>query len=167
MNYLTMEEKVYLIKGFFSREKVYVNAYRAFRTRCGTHRVANESTLKKLEKLIYSYSLVTEEAENGMEEYFTENPNSSIRKTARARNLGQEKLSTFVNVISTPTESNNVKSLIYETPVLGEEDLLARVMAACEHVQTIPGIFHRIRESMNRRCHLCIEENSQQFEHLL
>ncbi|RLU19399.1 hypothetical protein DMN91_007956 [Ooceraea biroi] len=56
MNYLTMEEKVYLIKGFFSREKVYVNAYRAFRTRCGTHRVANESTLKKLEKFIYSYS---------------------------------------------------------------------------------------------------------------
>ncbi|EZA52871.1 hypothetical protein X777_07689 [Ooceraea biroi] len=60
-----------------------------------------------------------------------------------------------------------VTSLVYETPVLGEEDLLARVMAACEHVQTISGIFHRIRKSMNRRCHLCIEENGQHFEHLL
>jgi hypothetical protein len=60
-----------------------------------------------------------------------------------------------------------VKSLVYETPVRGEEDLLARVMAACTHVQGIPGIFHRVRESIDRRYHLCIETNGRHFEHLL
>lgn len=60
-----------------------------------------------------------------------------------------------------------VKSLVYDTPIVTQEDLLARVMAACTHVQHIPGIFSRVRASMNRRCKLCIEVNGHHFEQLL
>ena len=60
-----------------------------------------------------------------------------------------------------------LKSLVYETPVRNEEDLLAKIMASCTHVEAIPGIFQRVRESMTRRCNLCIEANGQHFEQLL
>ncbi|KAJ4433430.1 hypothetical protein ANN_15689 [Periplaneta americana] len=36
-----------------------------------------------------------------------------------------------------------VKSLVYETPVETEEDLRARILAACDNVRTKPGLFQR------------------------
>ena len=47
MSDLTNKEKVYLIECFYSRGKVYVNAYRGFRTKFGQHKVASENTLKR------------------------------------------------------------------------------------------------------------------------
>ncbi|EZA55675.1 hypothetical protein X777_04184 [Ooceraea biroi] len=52
MSNLTTEEKIYLVECFFSRGKVYSNAYRGFRTKYGTHKVKSENTLKRLEFII-------------------------------------------------------------------------------------------------------------------
>jgi hypothetical protein len=37
-----------------------------------------------------------------------------------------------------------IKSLVYETPVESVEDLIARITAAAEYIQTMPGIFHKV-----------------------
>jgi len=59
MNTLTTEEKVYLIERFFSTGKVYSRAYSGFRTKYGTHKVTSETTLKRLEFIIYFNLCVT------------------------------------------------------------------------------------------------------------
>ena len=56
MSDLTTEENVYLIECFYSRDKVYANANRGFRTKFGQHRVASENTLKRYKKNCYSCS---------------------------------------------------------------------------------------------------------------
>lgn len=61
----------------------------------------------------------------------------------------------------------HVKSLVYETPIPNAEELLGRVMAACAHVQDMPGIFHRVRTSMNNRAQLCMEQNGRHIEPLM
>ncbi|EZA55091.1 hypothetical protein X777_05363 [Ooceraea biroi] len=48
MSNQTTEEMIYLVECFFSREKVYSNAYRGFRTKYGTHKVKSENTLKRI-----------------------------------------------------------------------------------------------------------------------
>ena len=50
MNDLTTEEKLYLIDCFYSRGKVYAQAYRGFRTTFGQHKVASENTPKWYKK---------------------------------------------------------------------------------------------------------------------
>jgi len=60
-----------------------------------------------------------------------------------------------------------MKTLIYETPIETEEELVARITAAAYHIQNIPAVFERVRESMFRRCHFCVETNGGIFEHLL
>ena len=60
-----------------------------------------------------------------------------------------------------------VRSLVYETPVESEEDLVARIIAAFEKVQNQSGIFENVRNSMLRRCETCIAVQGRHFEHLL
>ena len=56
MSDLTNEEKIYLIECFYSRGKVYANAYRGFRTKLGQHKVASENTLKRYnKKLVFMF----------------------------------------------------------------------------------------------------------------
>ena len=59
MSDLTTEEKVKQTQtnpNFYSRGKMYANAYREFRTKFGQHKVANENTLKRYKKNSYSCS---------------------------------------------------------------------------------------------------------------
>src|SRR5258705_3354060 len=42
----------------------------------------------------------------------------------------------------------HVKSLVYATAVETQEELTARIIAACEDVQRTPGIFERVRQNM-------------------
>ena len=61
----------------------------------------------------------------------------------------------------------HVKSLIYDTPVDNEFELLARILVACDVIRETPGIFERVRQSFFRRCNACIENGGRQFQHLL
>lgn len=61
----------------------------------------------------------------------------------------------------------HLKALVYETPVPNQQELLGRVMAASAQVQDIPGIFHRVRQSMKNRAQLCTEQRGGHFEQLL
>ena len=60
-----------------------------------------------------------------------------------------------------------IKSLVYETPVETEEELIARIVAAFDKVRNTPGIFARIRQSFINRCNLCIERGGRVFENCL
>ena len=60
-----------------------------------------------------------------------------------------------------------MKRLVYSTPVPTEADLVARVAAAALFITHTPGIFERTRQSLVRRCHLCVEVNGGIFEQRL
>ena len=60
-----------------------------------------------------------------------------------------------------------MKSLIYETPVESEEDLVARIAAAAGDIAEKPGVFGDVRNSLRRRCRTCIAVNGRHFEQLL
>ena len=60
-----------------------------------------------------------------------------------------------------------MKSLVYETPVQSEEDLLARVLAAAESIQQTPGFVDRVYGNMRRRYTLCNEQQGRHVEQLL
>lgn len=61
----------------------------------------------------------------------------------------------------------HVKNTVFATPVLTQENLVARVHAACNSVRDIPDVFQRVRASMLHRCNLCIEVEGRHFEQLL
>ncbi|EFN67951.1 hypothetical protein EAG_10488, partial [Camponotus floridanus] len=42
-----------------------------------------------------------------------------------------------------------------------------KIMNACETIHNNPGIFQRLRQSMRRRCNVCIKAAGRHFEHLL
>ena len=56
---------------------------------------------------------------------------------------------------------------MFEIPVETDMELVARIVAACDIIQIIPGIFVRVRQNLVRRCHACIEVGGRQFEELL
>ena len=61
-----------------------------------------------------------------------------------------------------------MKSLVYETPVDTEQDLVARIIAAAGDIRDNANtIFPRVRQSVQTRCRLCIERNGGHFEQLL
>ena len=60
-----------------------------------------------------------------------------------------------------------LKSLVFETSVELDMDLVARIAAACDIIQNTPGIFIRVRQNLLRRCYACIEVGGRQFEQLL
>ena len=45
-----------------------------------------------------------------------------------------------------------MKSMVYETDIDFEKDLVARIVSATAEVRETPGIFGRVRRSMARRC---------------
>lgn len=59
-----------------------------------------------------------------------------------------------------------MKSLVYETPVESDTDLVARVVAASGEVET-QGMLANVRRSLRRRCEACIMCGGRNFEHLL
>jgi hypothetical protein len=61
----------------------------------------------------------------------------------------------------------NLRCLVYETPVEWENDLLPRIQVACNNIRQTPGIFERVRQSMVRPCGLCSEVGGRHFEQLL
>lgn len=60
-----------------------------------------------------------------------------------------------------------LKSLVYETPVQSDQDLIARIVAAAGEISDNPAILRRVRHSLENRCGLCIQERGRNFEHLL
>ena len=61
----------------------------------------------------------------------------------------------------------HLKSLVYETPVDSEAELLPRIQAACDQVRGTPEVLERVRRSMMHRCQLCIECGGRHMEHIL
>ena len=59
-----------------------------------------------------------------------------------------------------------VKDIVYATEVNTEDELWKRIVDACEQLR-FQGAFNRVRESLRRRLQLCLQEQGQQFEHLL
>ena len=60
-----------------------------------------------------------------------------------------------------------LNSLVFETPVETGIELVTRIVAAYDIIQTTSGIFVRVRQNLVRRCHVCIEVGGRQFEQLL
>jgi hypothetical protein len=61
----------------------------------------------------------------------------------------------------------HAKSLIYDTPVDIELELLARILVARDVIHEKPEIFEMVRQSFFRRCNARIENGSRQFQHVL
>ena len=59
-----------------------------------------------------------------------------------------------------------MKSLVYETPVNSEEELVARIAVAAGDISATPGVFQRVRQSLQHRYEICIEQHGRNFEHL-
>ncbi|GFW90958.1 uncharacterized protein TNCV_1758321 [Trichonephila clavipes] len=60
-----------------------------------------------------------------------------------------------------------LKGIVYETPVATPEDLVGRIVEAAGFVRDTPGIFEKVRCSMQRRCQACLDASGKNFEHLL
>lgn len=60
-----------------------------------------------------------------------------------------------------------LKSLVYETPVDTDMELIARIVAACNVIRNMPGVFQQVRQNLIRRCQACNEIGGRHFEHLL
>ena len=60
-----------------------------------------------------------------------------------------------------------LKSLVFETLVETDMELVARIVAAYNVIQNTAGIFVRVRQNIVRRRHTCIEVGDRQFEQLL
>ena len=60
-----------------------------------------------------------------------------------------------------------MKSIVYETGIDSEEDFVARIVNAAAQIRETPGIFGRVRQSMARRCTVCLDVNGRLFQHLL
>ncbi|GFX02091.1 DUF4817 domain-containing protein [Trichonephila clavipes] len=60
-----------------------------------------------------------------------------------------------------------MKGLVYDTPVVSEMDLVARISIAAARIREMPGVFEDVRQSMSRRCRACIHANGRNFEHFL
>lgn len=61
----------------------------------------------------------------------------------------------------------HLKSLVYETPVPSAEELIGRIVDACERIRETPGIFERVRQSLRRRLRACIDAEGRHFEQFL
>jgi len=60
-----------------------------------------------------------------------------------------------------------MKELVNSTPVIDEQDLIARIAAAALLIKEKPDVFDNVREAMTRRCNACIQANAGNFEHIL
>ena len=60
-----------------------------------------------------------------------------------------------------------MKSMVYETSIDSEEDLVACIVSAAAEIRETPVIFARVRQSKARRCTVCLDVNGRVFQHLL
>lgn len=60
-----------------------------------------------------------------------------------------------------------MKSMVYETPVETEEELLARVMVAAQEINGTPGVMERVYRNMIRRYNVCNDVGGRHIEPLL
>ena len=60
-----------------------------------------------------------------------------------------------------------LQSLVFETPVETDMELVARIVAACDIIQNTSGIFVRLRQNVVHRYLFCIDVGGRQFEQLL
>ena len=57
---------------------------------------------------------------------------------------------------------------MFETPVETDMELVTRIVAAYDiNKKKTSGIFVRVRQNIERRCHFCIEVVGRQLEQLL
>lgn len=61
----------------------------------------------------------------------------------------------------------HLKSLVYAQPIPDIETLRQRIIDSCNTIRNQPGIFERVRGSMQRRMHSCTNSNGGHIEHLL
>jgi hypothetical protein len=61
----------------------------------------------------------------------------------------------------------HVKCLMYTSAVDTVEELQHRIEGACQQISNEPGVFERIRISMQRRAQCCVQMQGHHFEHLL
>ena len=61
----------------------------------------------------------------------------------------------------------HMKSMVYETPVESEEDLVARIAVAAGNIAEEPRLLNCVQESIQRRCQACIDAEGRHFEQLL
>ncbi|GBN74072.1 hypothetical protein AVEN_168703-1 [Araneus ventricosus] len=61
----------------------------------------------------------------------------------------------------------HLKSLVYESPIDSDEDLVARISVAAGDVGEMPGVFEKVRRSLRRRCNACITAAGRSFEQFL
>ena len=60
-----------------------------------------------------------------------------------------------------------LNSLLFETPVEMDMELVARIVAAYDIIHNTSGILVRVQQNLVCRCHFCIEVGGHQFEQLL
>ena len=53
--------------------------------------------------------------------------------------------------------------MVYGTPVMSEEDLIARVQGAIESLTRQPHLLGRVCETQHRKCRLCNDVGGTQF----
>ena len=56
-----------------------------------------------------------------------------------------------------------MKSMVYETGIDSEEDLVACIVSAAAEIRETPGIFGRVRQSVALRCTVCLDVNGRVF----
>jgi hypothetical protein len=61
----------------------------------------------------------------------------------------------------------HVKAEVYKTEIIDINDLRNKIINAFNTVREKIGVFDRMRNSLCRRLHACIEANGEHFEHLL
>jgi hypothetical protein len=60
-----------------------------------------------------------------------------------------------------------MQSLVYETPVDTQHELMAKIAVAAGTIREMPGIFQRVRHNIASWCRICSEASSHHFEQLL
>lgn len=61
----------------------------------------------------------------------------------------------------------HMKTLVYETPVESEEELIARIAVASGDIADNRALIGRVHRSLRNRCGVCIQQNGRHFEQLL
>ena len=56
-----------------------------------------------------------------------------------------------------------LNSLVFETPVETDMELVTRIVAAYDIIQNTSGMFVSERQNLVRRCHFCIDVGGRQF----
>ena len=61
----------------------------------------------------------------------------------------------------------HIKTLVYETPVETEIELIGRIVAAAGDIAENHQMMSRVQQSFQRRCQVCIDAGGRHFEQLL